>query len=65
MNKIINDILTEKDNVTHDSVGWLSCLSVVAGIVLQIYCTLKGIPFDAQAYGIGSAAIIGSLGFSK
>jgi hypothetical protein len=63
MNKIINDLLTGKDNQTHDIVRWsllYSILVLTAGLVFNAVHT--GL-FDIEKFYLGSAAVVGAHGF--
>jgi len=63
MNKIINDLLTGKDNQTHDLVRWsllYSILTLTAGLVFNAVHT--GL-FDIEKFYLGSAALVGAHGF--
>lgn len=40
-------------------------IATVIGLGLQVYCTVKGKPFDLQGYGIGAGALIAGLGLGK
>jgi hypothetical protein len=41
MNSIFTQLLTGKDNKTHDVVRWLAVLVIKAAIILQVYVTYK------------------------
>jgi hypothetical protein len=63
MNKIINDLLTGKDNQTHDLVRWsllYSLLILTAGLIFNAVHT--GL-FDIEKFYLGSAALVGAHGF--
>jgi len=63
MNKVIQDLLTGKDNQTHDIVRWsllYSILTLTAGLVFNAVHT--GL-FDIEKFYMGSAAIVGAHGF--
>jgi hypothetical protein len=63
MKKIINDLLTGKDNQTHDIVRWsllYSILVLTAGLVFNAVHT--GL-FDIEKFYLGSAAVVGAHGF--
>jgi hypothetical protein len=63
MNKIINDLLTGKDNQTHDLVRWsllYSILVLTAGLIFNAVHT--GL-FDIEKFYLGSAALVGAHGF--
>jgi hypothetical protein len=63
MNKIVNDLLTGKDNQTHDLVRWsllYSILVLTAGLIFNAVHT--GL-FDIEKFYLGSAALVGAHGF--
>jgi len=63
MIKIINDLLTGKDNQTHDLVRWsllYSILVLTAGLIFNAVHT--GL-FDIEKFYLGSAALVGAHGF--
>jgi hypothetical protein len=60
---ILTQLLTGKDNTTHDLFRWLAVGSVVTGLALEIYSvvSLKK-TFDMQAFGLGMAAVFAGAG---
>jgi hypothetical protein len=60
--KILQDILTGKDNKTHDLGRWMGLVSFVAGIALEVYCVVSSKPFDFMGYGVGIGAIAAGVG---
>ena len=63
MNKIFNDLLTGKDNQTHDLVRWsllYSMLLLTGGLIFNAVHT--GL-FDIEKFYLGSAALVGAHGF--
>lgn len=56
-------LLTGKDNATHDIARWLGTLAIFVGIALEIYSViwLKK-PFNLQEYGLGMGAVFTGLG---
>lgn len=61
--KWLRDILTGKDNSTHDMGRWMGVVSFLSGIGLEIYViVIKGQPFDFTQFGVGIAAIAGGIG---
>ena len=63
MIKVINDLLTGKDNQTHDLVRWsllYSILVLTAGLIFNAVHT--GL-FDIEKFYLGSAALVGAHGF--
>ncbi len=60
---ILRQLLTESDNVTHDLYRYLAVGCVVAGIGLAVYSVVvKDQPFDIQAYGVGTGALLAGVG---
>ena len=63
MIKVINDLLTGKDNQTHDLVRWsllYSILVLTSGLIFNAVHT--GL-FDIEKFYLGSAALVGAHGF--
>jgi hypothetical protein len=61
--KALNDILTGKDNETHDFGRWLAMLSILVGLGLEIYVVVaRGEKFDMMAFGGGIAALVTGVG---
>jgi len=63
MKKIFNDLLTGKDNETHDIVRWSLLYSLVlltGGIVFNAINTGM---FDVEKFYMGAAALVGAHGF--
>lgn len=58
----ISNILTGKDNKTHDFGRVAGAASLLTGLGLEIYAVYKGQPFDMQAFGIGVAAMATGIG---
>lgn len=63
MNEVLKQLLTGRDNNTHDLFRWLSLVSVLTALGLEIYSVvwLKK-AFDMQAYGLGLAAVFAGAG---
>ena len=60
---VFRQLFTESDNITHDLYRYLSVASVVSGIGLQIFAVaVKGQPFDMQAFGVGTGALLAGVG---
>jgi hypothetical protein len=58
-------LITGDDNTTLEPSYFWSAVAIIIGFGLEIYCTLKGKPFDLQSYGIGAAALLTGLGLSR
>jgi drug/metabolite transporter (DMT)-like permease len=59
--KLVNDILTGKDNVTYDAgrvVGVLGALAYVVFWAVQVAMTRRFGPNDADAYGKGLGMVL-------
>ncbi len=59
--KVLNDILTGKDNLTYDAARVLGVLGAFAYIVfwcVQVARTRQFVPTDADAYGRGLAVVL-------
>lgn len=60
---VLRQLVTEPDNVTHDLYRYLSIISIVAGLWLQVYAVgWKDQPFDMQAFGLGIGALFAGVG---
>lgn len=60
---IFTQLLTGKDNQTHDIARWLVMLSFVVGLGLQIYVVVeKGKDFDLQQFGTGLGLMFAGFG---
>lgn len=63
MYKILMDIVTGRDGVTHDIVRWLAVLTALTAIFLTIYIVVyKDKDFDIQSFGIGMGTIFATVG---
>ena len=62
MNTVLQQLLTGKDNETHDIGRWLAVLTVLAGIGYQGWAIYKGQPFDLQNFGVGAGALFTGVG---
>lgn len=60
--KILNDVLTSRDNVTFDAIRVLAVATVAVALVLEIYAVVMQKPFDVQAFGIGMSAVFVAVG---
>jgi hypothetical protein len=63
MKNLLMNLVTGKDNRTHDLVRWLGLVGALQALALQAYAVVwQGQPFDLQAYGIGLGALIVTVG---
>lgn len=63
MKEIIKQLLTGKDNQTHDFVRWLGVLAVFVALGLTVYVVVwRGQPFDLQQFGVGMGSVFAALG---
>jgi hypothetical protein len=62
MNKIINDLLTGKDNETHDIGRWSLVFSMFAFFGACIYNAIHSGLVDLERLYMGVAAIVGAHG---
>ncbi|MEX3628323.1 MAG: hypothetical protein VB138_01455 [Burkholderia sp.] len=63
MKDIIKQLLTGKDNQTHDFVRWLGVLAVLVALGLTVYVVVwRGQPFDLQRFGVGMGSVFAALG---
>ena len=61
--KAITDLLTGKNNVTHDIGRWFAAVSILTGLGLQIYAVgWRGQPFDMLAFGGGVGVLAAGIG---
>jgi len=63
--KILTQLMTGKDNKTHDVFRWLVLLSVLVAICLSIYVVVeRGDKFDIQSYGLGLGSVLAAAGLA-
>ena len=63
--KVLKDVFTETDSETYDHIRFLAVLSVVVGLVLQVYVVVRSMEpqkFDFQTFGIGIGAVFTGVG---
>lgn len=61
--KPLRDMLTGKDNVTHDFMRFIGMLGGLTALGLQIYAVVaRGQAFDMQAFGIGMGSLAAGVG---
>jgi hypothetical protein len=59
----LKQLVTGKDNQTHDIVRWAALLGVIQALGLTIYDVVgNNIHFDLQNFGIGMGALLGATG---
>lgn len=65
MKHVLTQLLTGKDNQTHDIARWGGALVILVGLFLEVYSVivLKR-SFDLMQYGTGWAAVLGGIGMS-
>ncbi|MBV8047895.1 MAG: hypothetical protein JO171_12110 [Paludibacterium sp.] len=59
------EAVTGDDNQTLEPAYCWGAIFALAGLGLQIYCSVTGKPFDLQGYGIGAGALLTGLGLGK
>lgn len=60
---ILRDLFTGLDGQTHDIGRWFGGLSGLSGISLSVYdVVVNHSHFDAQAFGVGMAALAAGVG---
>lgn len=59
---VLRQLMTERDNRTHDIYRYLALLAIVVGLALNVYAVVKGQPFDMQTFGIGTGALFAGMG---
>ncbi len=63
MGRVLRELVTEQDNVTHDVYKWLALFSVATAIGLTIYTVVhSGAQFDMQAFGLGMGGLFAGVG---
>jgi hypothetical protein len=63
MNEIFRQLLTGKDNATHDVARWLAVASFAVGLGLTIYATVvRGQLFNLSDFGLGIGALFVGAG---
>ena len=61
---ILTQLLTGKDNQTHDIARWLVALVVLVALALQCYHTITTGEFNLQDYGIGTGTLLATSGLA-
>lgn len=64
MGKVLKQLMTGSDNITHDLYRYMALGVIVVFIALEIYSVLQGTPFDAQSFGIGAGSTLGGVGLA-
>ncbi|MER2545933.1 MAG: hypothetical protein ABTS16_21270 [Candidatus Accumulibacter phosphatis] len=62
MPAILRQLLTGRDNQTHDVARWLAVVSFAVGLGLTIYVTVRGQPFVLQDFGTGIGLLFVAVG---
>lgn len=63
MKEALLNLVTGKDNQTHDLIRWLGLLGFIQALALQAYVVIwRGQPFDLQAFGVGLGALLVTVG---
>lgn len=63
MLEALRQMVTGKDNSTHDVGRWFAVLGGLTGIGLSIYDVVhNGVHFDMQSFGLGMAAMATGVG---
>ena len=57
--------ITGEDNKTLEPAYLWWAVSILVGLVLEVYAVVLGKTFDLQAYGIGVGALLAGAGFGK
>ena len=55
---MLSNLLTGKDNQTHDISRVLGFVSVLSGIFFQVVSLFMGLPFDLISYGMGITSLL-------
>jgi hypothetical protein len=65
LSKMLNDCLTESDNITHDLAKWLALLATPVFLGINIYLVgWTERPWTATDFGIGCGAVFAGLGLA-
>lgn len=64
MNTILTHMLTESDNKTHDVFRWITLITILVGLGLEIYVVVRGQAFDLMNYGTGIGALVTGAGIA-
>lgn len=63
MKNLLTQLLTERDNQTHDIVRWYAFIAFVIANALEIYQIVWcGTAFDLTNYGVGLGALAAAVG---
>ena len=61
---ILNNILTGKDNKTHDLIKYCSFLIILECLGLEIFSIITGIPFNITEYSTGFGVLLTTISTS-
>ena len=60
---VLSNLMTESDNRTHDLFRYLSLISILVSLGLQIYSVMYiNQPFNMVEFGTGIGALFGGIG---
>ena len=61
---ILSNILTGKDNQTHDLIKHCSFLIILVCLGLEIFSVIAGVPFNITEYATGFGVLLTAIGAS-
>lgn len=61
----LSELITTDDNSTLEPAYVLWVLAVIVGLGLEVFSVFSGKPFDLQAYGLGTGALLAFGGLGK
>jgi hypothetical protein len=62
MEEIVKQLLTGKDNKTHDIGRWMIFISFIVGLGLEVYSVVGEKVFDLQQFGVGVGVMLAGFG---
>lgn len=61
--RILNDIFTQNDGIAQDVARWFGAATILVFLYLSVHnVVIAGHPFDPEAFGLGAAALLTSVG---